>query len=157
MKNGVLIAVLLLSLAANVGLVYTFVLSGTTAQVADQRTAILLEDSERELVLGEMRMFLGVTQRITAGINAEDMKAVTEAARSVGGAAAQGVPGTLMGKLPVEFKKLGMATHSGFDQIAMDAESLGDPAHALEQLSGLLNNCVACHAAYQIRPAAVPQ
>lgn len=157
MKNGVLIAVLLLSLAANVGLVYTFVLSGTTAQVADQRTAILLEDSERELVLGEMRMFLGVTQRITAGINAEDMKAVTEAARSVGRAAAQGVPGTLMGKLPVEFKKLGMATHSGFDQIAMDAESLGDPAHALEQLSGLLNNCVACHAAYQIRPAAVPQ
>lgn len=157
MKNGVLIAVLLLSLAANVGLVYTFVLSGTTAQVADQRTAILLEDSERELVLGEMRMFLGVTQRITAGINAEDMKAVTEVARSVGRAAAQGVPGTLMGKLPVEFKKLGMATHSGFDQIAMDAESLGDPAHALEQLSGLLNNCVACHAAYQIRPAAVPQ
>ncbi len=157
MKKGVLIAALLLSLAANVGLVYTFILSGTTAQVADQRTAILLEDSERELVLGEMRMFLGVTQRITAGINAEDMKAVTEAARSVGRAAAQGVPGTLMGKLPVEFKKLGMATHSGFDQIAMDAESLGDPAHALEQLSGLLNNCVACHAAYQIRPAAVPQ
>ena len=157
MKKGVLIAVLLLSLVVNVGLVYKFILSGSTAQVVDQRTAILLEDGERELVLGEMRLFLGATQRITAGINAEDMKAVAEAARSVGKAAAQGVPGSLMGKLPVEFKKLGMATHSGFDQIAMDAESLGDPAHALEQLSGLLNNCVSCHATFQIRPAAVPQ
>lgn len=156
MKKGILITVLLLSLLANVGLVYKFILSGSTTQVADQRTAILLEDGERELVLGEMRMFLGATQRITAGITEEDMKRVAEAARSVGKAAAQGVPGSLMGKLPVEFKKLGFSTHSGFDQIAMDAESLGDPAHALEQLSGLLNNCVSCHAAYQIRPAAVP-
>lgn len=146
---------LLLSVAANVGLVYQFVLSGSTAQVADQRTAILLNDSERELVLGEMRTFLSATQRIAAGISAEDMQAVAAAARSVGQAAAQAVPGSLMGKLPIEFKKLGMATHSSFDQIAMDAADLGDPAHSLGQLSVLLNNCVACHAIFQIKPPAV--
>jgi hypothetical protein len=157
MKKGALIAVLSVSLLANVGLVYKFILSGSTTEVVDQRTAILLEDGEREIVLGEMRTFLSATQRMAQGISEEDMKAVAEAARSVGQAAAQGVPGSLMGKLPMEFKKLGMATHGGFDQIAMDAESLGDPAHALEQLSGLLNNCVSCHAAYQIRPAALPR
>ena len=156
MKKSIWMPILLLSVLANVGLIYKFILSGSTAEVAEQRTAILLNDAERELVLGEMRMFLSATQQITEGINRDDMELVAKSARGVGKAAAQGVPGSLMGKLPAEFKKLGFATHSGFDQIAMDAESLGDPAHALEQLSGLLNNCVACHAAYQIRPPAVP-
>ena len=151
-----LVPLLLLSLLANAGLLYKFILSGSTAEVADQRTAILLDEAERELVLGEMRQFLVATQQITAGIQAEDMELVAKSARSVGRAAAQGVPGTLMGKLPVEFKQLGFATHGGFDQLALDAEQLGDPAHALEQLGGLLNNCVACHAAYQIRPPALP-
>jgi hypothetical protein len=148
--------VVLLLLAGNIGLIYKFILSGSTTEVTDQRTAILLEDGERELVLMEMRTFLSATQRITQGVAAKDMKAVAAAARSVGQAAAQAVPGSLMGKLPVEFKKLGFATHDSFDQLAMDAEDLGDPAHALEQLSALLNNCVSCHAAYQIRPSAVP-
>jgi hypothetical protein len=117
----------------------------------------LLDEGERELVLSEMRMFLSATQQITAAIHAEDMAQVAKAARGVGRAAAQAVPGTLMGKLPGEFKQLGLATHSAFDQLALDAEQLGDPAYALEQLSGLMNNCVACHAAYQIRPPAVPR
>ena len=152
-----LIPLLLLSLLANAGLVYKFILSGSTTEVTDQRTAILLDETERELVLGEMRQFLVATQQITAGIQAEDMELVARSARSVGRAAAQEVPGTLMGKLPVEFKQRGFATHGGFDQLALDAEELGDPGHALEQLSGLLNNCVACHASYQIRPPALPQ
>lgn len=156
MKKGML-ALMLLSLGANVGLVYKFILSGSTAEIADQRTAILLDEAERELVLGEMRQFLSATQQIATGISTEDMALVAKSARSVGRAAAQGVPGTLMGKLPVEFKQLGFATHGGFDQLALDAEQLGDPAHALEQLGGLLNNCVACHAAYQIRPPALPR
>ncbi|HID48188.1 MAG TPA: hypothetical protein EYP40_00985, partial [Chromatiales bacterium] len=37
-----------------------------------------------------------------------------------------------------------------FDQLALDAEQLGDPAHALAQLSTLMQNCVACHAVYRI-------
>ncbi len=61
----------------------------------------------------------------------------------------QGVPGTLMGKLPLEFKKLGFDTHTRFDQLALDAEQLGDPGHSLTQLAELMQNCVACHAAYR--------
>jgi hypothetical protein len=58
-----------------------------------------------------------------------------------------------MGKLPLAFKQLGLETHSGFDALALDAEQLGDPAHTLTQLAGLLQNCVACHAAYRITTA----
>ena len=154
-KNNWCGLIALLLLAGNIGFVYKFILSGSTTDIVDQRTAILLDEAERELVLGEMRTFLSATQRMTQGIAAEDMEAVATAARSVGQAAAQAVPGSLMGKLPLEFKKLGHATHGSFDQIARDAVDLGDPAHALEQLSELLNNCVSCHSIYQIKPPAM--
>jgi mono/diheme cytochrome c family protein len=59
------------------------------------------------------------------------------------------MPGTLIGKLPLEFKKMGFDTHSQFTQLALDAEQLGDGAQTLEQLGTLLENCVACHAIYK--------
>lgn len=58
-----------------------------------------------------------------------------------------------MGKLPLEFKTLARSVHGEFDVIAMDAESLGTPKHTLEQLSGALQKCVACHASFQVRDA----
>lgn len=157
MKRQLYTILLLCSLAANAALVYTFILSGSTTEVTDQRTAILLNEGERELVLGEMRMFLSSTQQIVAGIDAGDLSQVAKAARAVGKRAAQGVPGSLMGKLPMEFKQLGMATHAAFDQLAMDAEQIEDPEHAMAQLGTLLKNCVVCHAAFQIRPPALPK
>ena len=60
------------------------------------------------------------------------------------------MPGSLVGKLPLEFKKLGFDTHSKFTQLALDAEQLGDEQHALAQVSELMENCVACHAIYKI-------
>ena len=74
---------------------------------------------------------------------------IAESARSVGAAAQHGVPASLVGKLPAEFKMLGFDTHSQFDILAADAEKLGDPTHSLQQLAGLMRNCVACHAAYR--------
>jgi len=142
--------VVALSLLVNIALIYKFIISGETIEIVDQRTAIVLDSSERELVLSEMRLFLAAVQSLSSAISSDDMASAAAAARSVGGAAAQGVPGSLMAKLPLEFKKLGMATHKAFDQMAMDAADLGDREHTLQQLSSLLNNCVACHASYQI-------
>jgi hypothetical protein len=34
--------------------------------------------------------------------------------------------------------------------MALDAESLGDPAHTLAQLTKTLGQCVACHASYEL-------
>ncbi|MCG6885987.1 MAG: hypothetical protein LJE74_02110 [Proteobacteria bacterium] len=139
--------VLLLAIGA---MAYKFILSGTTVPASDGRQALLLEPAERDLVLAEMRAFLASLQNITQGVSEENMALVAEAARKVGTAAQQEVPGTLVGKLPLAFKKLGFDTHKQFDMLALDAEQLGDPGHSLAQLSKLMKNCVSCHAVYRI-------
>ncbi len=131
------------------GVIYKFVLQGKVAESSDGRTAILLEPAERDLVLSEMRTFLQSVQQITDAITHDDMERVVVAARKSGLSAQRAVPGSLVGKLPLSFKQLGFDTHSKFDELALDAESLEDPGHAQSQLATLLENCVTCHAAYR--------
>ncbi len=135
------------------GMAWTFLIQGETVTATDGRQALLLEPGERDVVLGEMRAFLASVQAIVQGVQEKDMAAVAKAARHVGAAARGDVPASLMKKLPLEFKKLGFDTHRQFDQLALDAEQLGDPDYTLEQLAGLMRNCVACHAAYRIDAA----
>ena len=141
------VAVLVLTLT---GMGYKFLVMGSTTQGSDGRTALQLSPSERDLVLGEMRAFLASVQRISEGVVKDDMQQVEQAAREVGMAAQEVVPTSLVGKLPLAFKQLGFGTHRKFDQLGLDAQQLGDKEHALAQLSELMQNCVACHAAYRI-------
>jgi len=142
-----IIVILLLIIA---GGAYKFIFEGSTSKSTDGRTEILLNDNERNLVLTEMRAFLASVQQINQGLAENNMERVAEYATKSGKAATGGMPGTLMGKLPLAFKKLGFDTHAKFDQLAMDANDLGDRDHTLQQLSTLMENCVACHAAYRI-------
>ncbi len=147
-KKCLAITVILLSIIA-AGF-YKFILQGSTAESTDGRIEILLSDSERNLVLTEMRAFLSSVQQINQGLSENNMELVAEQARKSGKAAQAGMPGTLVGKLPLQFKKLGGDTHAKFDQLALDADDLGDRDHVLEQLSTLMKNCVSCHATYRI-------
>ncbi len=142
-----IIVILLFIIAAGA---YKFIFEGSTQKSSDGRIELLLNDNERNLVLAEMRAFLVSVQKINQGIAKEDMALVAEYARKSGKAATGAMPGTLVGKLPLTFKKLGGDTHAKFDQLAMDADDLGDRDHALEQLSTLMKNCVDCHATYRI-------
>lgn len=145
--------VLLLAVSA---MTYKFILSGSVAPSSDGRQALLLEPGERDLVLAEMRAFLEAVQSITAAVGKKDSAKVAVEARKVGAAAQQAVPGSLVGKLPLSFKKLGFDTHKKFDMLALDADELEDTEHSLQQLSELMQNCVACHAAYRIDAVAAP-
>jgi len=147
-KCSVVIVLLLFVIA---GGIYKFIFQGSVSEGTDGRMAIHLTSGERDLVLTEMRVFLESVQQVTKGITADDMKLVAEYARHSGKAAQGEVPGTLVGKLPVEFKKLGFDTHARFDQLALDAEEFGDSDHALSQLSTLMENCIACHVAYRFK------
>ena len=135
------------------GITYKFVLQGNVAESSDGRTAIQLEKNERDLVLSEMRVFLESVQQITGGISGSDMARIAESARKSGASAQMAVPGSLVGKLPLSFKQLGFDTHKKFDELALDAEDLGDRDHTLSQLNTILENCVACHAAYRFEVA----
>lgn len=129
---------------------YKFIISGETIIAQDGRQSLMLEAGERDLVLTEMRMFLSAVQQITQAANEDDAEGIAKAARVVGRAAQEAVPGSLMKKLPLEFKKLGFDTHAKFDQLALDAEQFGDTAISMRQLSELMRNCVACHAGYRV-------
>jgi len=128
-------------------------LTSATQAAEDTRTVIALDPDERTLVLAEMRAFLQSVQVITQSLSADDLTKAAAAGRQVGVAQAAEVPDTLKAKLPMGFRKLGSATHHAFDELALDAEQLGDANHALGQLAALLGNCVACHAAYRIETA----
>lgn len=147
----IVISLLLLVLA---GGVYRFVFQGSVSGNVDGRSVIRLAPEERNLVLAEMRAFLISVQQITQGIAEKDMQRVADAARNVGLAAQGQVPGSLVGKLPLEFKRLGLDTHRKFDQLALDAGDLGEGDYALSQLAVLMQNCTACHAAYRIESSA---
>jgi hypothetical protein len=136
--------------AASATLAYKFLLQGAVVPASDGRSAVLLAPGERDLVLAEMRAFLQSVQEIVVALGEGSLDEVPAAARRVGGAAQHEVPSGMMGKLPGEFKLLGFDTHRQFDQLALDAEQLGDAGHTLVQLGELMRNCLACHAAYRI-------
>ncbi len=141
---------LLCALIAIGAMAYKFIISGETLTATDGRQSLLLEEGERDLVLTEMRMFLTAAQQIIQAANEDNPEAIAEAATVVGRAAQAAVPGSLMKKLPLEFKKLGFDTHNKFDELAISARQLGDPADSLEQLAELMKNCVACHEGYRV-------
>jgi hypothetical protein len=133
---------------------YKFVIQGNVVASADNavdnRMAILLDAGERGLILEEMRGFLLSTQQIIKAVSDDDMEQAAIAAKKVGRIAQAEVPGTLIAKLPIAFKKLGFDTHTKFDELAMDASDMEDKEQTLKLLSKLMNNCIACHSAYRL-------
>jgi hypothetical protein len=122
---------------------------GNVTEGDDGRTSILLTTGERDFVLTEMRGLLEAVEVVTFELSEANMDGAAAAARSVGMGSAGGEPVTLIAKLPLEFKKLGMATHNAFDALATEAEDMGDGSVVLGQLSGILTNCTSCHAGYR--------
>lgn len=128
----------------------TMFVRGNTAPASDGRIAVMLQGPERDLVLTEMRGMLMAVRGISEGL-AENRRAdVVQAARDGGSSAMGGVPMSLMAKLPLDFKGMGLAMHKGFDELAAAAEHGESTDKLLGRLSGQLNQCVGCHQGYRI-------
>ncbi len=125
------------------------------APVHDSRAILELSPAERAMILDEMRLFLSGVQEMTGALGRQDMPAAA-ASRAMGQQMVHEVPPALRARLPPEFRQLGFSVHRDFDQIALDAESLKDVSHSLNQLSSTLQKCVACHAIYQIPSSSLP-
>ncbi len=138
--RGLLVAVVLPAAA------HTVFAAGTD----DPRTAVPLTAEHQAFVLQEMRAYVLGIQSITAALAREEMPAVARAAQGMGRQTMKDAPKDLMGSLPKEFRELGMSVHMAFDQLAMDAQAMGDTRHTLGQLSEVMGRCVACHAAYRL-------
>ena len=116
----------------------------------DDRIGIKLSVSERNLILEEMRGFLISIQQVIKAVSENEMAETAVAARKSGRAAQEEAPAALRQKLPMQFKKLGLDTHTKFDQLALDAEDMEDSEQTLIQLAELMQNCVACHATFRL-------
>ena len=132
-------------------LAYAFIYQGRVAPGEDERTAIVVSADERRFILAEMRAFLEDVENIIQGVVRGDMAAVAKAAKNSGMATTHNVPGSLRGKLPLEFKRLGFDTHKKFDAIAEEAAAMADKNKILEMLGDTLSNCTACHASYSLK------
>ena len=151
MKSNKIAITAILLWIVTIALFAWFFIRGNTVAGTDNRTAVVLGASERELILREMRGMLSATQGILEVINQGNMQQVAQSSRSAGMAAAADVNPALMTKLPLPLKTLGVSVHHDMDDLAKAAES-GKPAAELQQmLTTTLAKCVACHATWQIK------
>ncbi len=149
MRNRLGLIALALWLATAAVVAFVFI-HGHTAPGSDGRTALLLQTGERDFVLAEMRSLLTADRAITAALAAGDAAQVATAARAVGMAEAHDRAPALLAKLPLDFKRLAMALHGGFDDLAAAAEA-GEPMLALNaRLIEQLDRCIACHESFRI-------
>lgn len=130
-------------------------IKGETTPSADGRTAVLLAPAERDFILTEMRQLLRAVHGVVTGVSDTDQTQghaqAAAAARSAGMKMAVDDNPTLMLKLPLPMKQLGMSVHRDFDELA-DAISHGTTSQdILQRLSTITTRCLACHEMYQIK------
>lgn len=124
------------------------------AQAEDIRTPIYVAADRHQELLAEMRGFLVSINGIVRGLATEDMATVAKFARANGrlkmrqdriksGRRGRGFDA------PQPFQMMGGTLHGKFDEIALDAEQMGDPQQTLEQLAATTAICTACHASYR--------
>jgi len=130
-----------------------FFVKGWTAKGTDGRTEIMLAPVERDQILAEMRQLLKAVDGVVRGLGKPqpDLKSMEEAARAVGMKMAADTEPTIMAKLPLPFKQMGMSIHHDMDALADAIANKETPQEILQRLSSMTARCTACHDMYRFR------
>jgi len=136
-----------------IGVAGWFFVQGWTTQGRDGRVQIVLAPTERDLILGEMRMLLKAVHGVVTGLAVQnqetDRAQIEQAARSAGMAMAADVNPALMAKLPLPFKQMGMSIHKDMDALADAIVQKETPQQILQRLSSMTARCATCHDLYR--------
>ena len=136
-----------------IGVAGWFFVQGWTTESRDGRTQIVLASTERDLILGEMRMLLKAVHGVVTGLAGQDQAAdrtqMEQAARSAGMDMAEDVNPALMAKLPLPFKQMGMSIHKDMDALAGAIAQKETPQQILQRLSDMTARCTSCHDMYR--------
>jgi hypothetical protein len=136
-----------------IGVAGWFFVQGWTTQGTDGRMQIVLAPTERDLILGEMRLLLKAVHGVVTGLAAQNQEAdraqIEQAARSAGMAMASDVNPALMAKLPLPFKQMGMSIHKDMDALADAIVQKETPQQILQRLSSMTARCTTCHDLYR--------
>jgi hypothetical protein len=137
----------------SIGVAGWFFVQGWTTQGTDGRMQIVLAPTERDLILGEMRMLLKAVHGVVTGLAVQNQEAdraqIEQAARSAGMAMAADVNPALMAKLPLPFKQMGMSIHKDMDALADAIVQKETPQQILQRLSSMTARCTTCHDLYR--------
>jgi hypothetical protein len=136
-----------------IGVAGWFFVQGWTTQGRDGRMQIVLAPTERDLILGEMRILLKAVHGVVTGLAVQNQEAdraqIEQAARSAGMAMAADVTPALMAKLPLPFKQMGMSIHKDMDALADAIVQKETPQQILQRLSSMTARCTTCHDLYR--------
>lgn len=114
----------------------------------DQRTPVPLPAEAVQAVRVEMRTMLSSLHDFQAGLATHDTARMRRAVIASGLAAA--ADPALEPLLPAEFLRLGVATHSQFDTLALAMTAGASVDSLLRRLPLVTANCVTCHATYRL-------
>lgn len=138
-----------------IGMLGWLFIQGRTTPSADGRTVVHLVPAERDFVLTEMRQLLQAVHGIVTGVSHPDptqgLTQAATAARSAGMVMAVDDNPSLMLKLPLPMKQLGMSVHRDFDELADAITEGATSQHILQRLSNITSRCLACHEMYQLK------
>ncbi|MBS0184133.1 MAG: cytochrome c [Nitrospira sp.] len=128
-----------------------FFIKGVTETGSDGRVEILLAAVERDQILAEMRLLLKAVDGIIRGLGEPnpDPTQMEATARAVGMNMAADVEPTIMAKLPLPFKQMGMSIHKDMDALADAIARHETPQQILQRLSSMTARCTACHDMYR--------
>ena len=115
-----------------IGVAGWFFVQGWTTQGTDGRMQIVLAPTERDLILGEMRMLLKAVHGVVTGLAGQDQETnrtqIEQAARSAG---------------------MGMAADVNMDALADAVVQKETPQQILQRLSSMTARCTTCHNLYR--------
>ena len=130
-------------------MVYFFFLTGNIQETEDDRITVILDNGEKQFVKSEMRLFLYSIQTILNSTIEKDYTTIIETVKRAGGKSRNSAPGSMLKKLPIDFKKLGFETHAKFDKIALAAQRKAPTQEILSLTNETLMTCTTCHATYR--------
>lgn len=121
----------------------------------DSRQRIDMPDMMREHMLGNMRDHLLALTEIQAHLGSGAFDAAAEVAESRLGMTSLASHNAehMAGFMPAEMREIGTRMHtaaSRFAIVAQDSAVDGDAKRAISALSTVMQQCVACHAAYRV-------
>ncbi len=131
------------------GIGYQFV-TGSVVTAKDERTAIVLTKGERNFVLSEMRGLLGHMQQLISAAADKDIDRTIKIAKLLTEDSKGKTQTSIIAKTPIAFKKLSANIHTQFGELYNDAIEKRDSDYSLKQIAVIMQNCIACHGAYQL-------
>lgn len=145
------LAALVLWMLTILGAVYLFTF-GRTRESSDTRTTIVLTSPEHALLLREMRDLLGSLNGAAGALARGDDEQAARFVEKSGMAMVNSLElreRTILAKLPMPMKQLGLATHREMDILAARIRHHEPMNGILGQIEIVTSKCIACHAMYR--------